>query len=310
MSRSSRPLFGAAMALALATPPILRAQTIAGPAAAPAAAADAAPQISTAASPSSPPGASAPPSPTAPALSAICTDRPTKSNYACTVDQGHVQYESDLVNASILRLNGVTTAAYIVVNPTLKYGLTSNIDLEANISPAEIVRTHDDIGGGHTIAGVSDLYLRLKYAFLNAEGGNLQATILPYVKAPTARPGIGNGVVEGGAVMPVNYKLTPILTLTIDPEVDVLKDSTGGGRHVNTAQLINLGISLPHNFTLYGELWGDWNFDPAGTVRQYSADAAIAYGVTNYLQLDAGLNFGLNRYTPGVQAYVGVSQKF
>ena len=214
------------------------------------------------------------------------------------------------MNASFLRLNGVTTNTYIVVNPTLKYGLTSNIDIEANISPAEIVRTRDDTSGERTIAGVGDLYLRLKYAFLNVQGGALQATILPYVKAPTARPGIGNGVVEGGAILPVNYKLTSLLTLTIDPEVDFYKNTYGGGRHVNTAQLINLGVTLPYNVTLYGEFWGDWNFDPAGTVKQYSSDIAIAYGVTNSLQLDGGLNFGLNRYTPGVQAYVGVSQKF
>jgi hypothetical protein len=130
------------------------------------------------------------------------------------------------------------------------------------ISPAEIVRTHDALGDDRTIEGVSDLYLRLKYQFLNAEGGNLQATILPCVKAPTARLGIGNGAVEGGAIMPVNYKLNSILTLTVDPEVDFYKDSTGSGRHLNTPQLVNLGLSLPDNVTVYGELWGDWNFDP------------------------------------------------
>ena len=117
-------------------------------------------------------------------------------------------------------------------------------------------------------------------------------------------------MVEGGLILPVNYKLNSFLLLTTAPEVDFYKDALGGEHHANTAQLINLAISLPKNFTLYTELWGDWNFDPAGTVRQYSADTAIAYGVTPCLQLDAGINFGLNRYTPGVQAYVGVSQKF
>ena len=94
----------------------------------------------------------------------ICTDRPTKANYACTVDAGRFQYESDIVNGSFLRLNGVTTDTYLVVNPTLKYGVTSNIDVEANVSPAEIVRTHDKFGEGRTIAGVSDLYLRCRAA--------------------------------------------------------------------------------------------------------------------------------------------------
>ena len=290
------------MTLTLASPLTLRAETATDATAPPAATADASMQSPTTAAPSVPAAANA--------LGAICTDRPTKSNYACTVDAGHFQYESDLVNGSFLHLNGTTTDTYLVVNPTLKYGLSSKIDIEANLSPAGIVRTRDSSGEDRTLGGVSDLYLRLKYQFLNAQGGTLQATILPYLKAPTARPGLGDGVVEGGAIAPINYKLTPILTLTIDPEVDFYKDSTGGGRHVNTAQLVNLGVSLPKAFTLYGELWGDWNFDPAGAVTQYSADMALACGVTPYLQLDAGLNFGLNRYTPGVQAYVGLSQKF
>jgi hypothetical protein len=244
------------------------------------------------------------------ALSSICTDRPTKSNYACTVDAGHFQYEADIVNESSLRSNGVTTDTWLVLNPTLKYGLSSSVDVEANFSPLEIIRTNSALTGSQTVTGVSDLYLRLKYEFLNSDNGDLQATILPYVKAPTAPTNIGNGVVEGGLIMPVNYKLTDTLILTTVPEVDAYKDAIGEGRHFNTAQLVNLGLSLPGNFTLYGELWGDWNFDDAGTVRQYSADTAIAYGITPYLQLDAGLNFGLNRYTARTQAYIGVSQKF
>ena len=187
--------------------------------------------------------------------------------------------------------NGVTTDTWLIVNPTLKYGLAPNVDVEANFSPLEIVRTHDNSGNGQTLTGVSDLYVRMKYEFLNPDGGNLQATILPYVKAPTARIGIGNGAVEGGLILPVNYEINSMLTLTTVPEVDFLKDAIGNGRHVNTAQLINLGISLPHGFTLYGELWGDWNFDPAGTTRQFSADTALAYGVTPYLQLDVGAQF-------------------
>lgn len=245
-----------------------------------------------------------------PALSSICTDRPTKSNYACTVDAGHFQYEADIFNGSFLRLDGITTDTWLIVNPTLKYGLSPTVDVEAAFSPLAIARTHDSAGNGQTLTGVSDLYLRLKYEFLNSDGGNIQATILPYIKAPTARIGIGNGAVEGGVLLPVNYKLTDLITLTTVPEIDVYKDAIGNGRHVNTAQLINVGVSLPHGFTLYGELWGDWNFDPAGTLRQFSADAALAYGVTPYLQLDVGLNFGLNKYTPGAQAYVGLSQKF
>ncbi len=245
----------------------------------------------------------------APSLSAICTDRPTKANYACTVDAGHFQYEADAFNGSFFRLNGVTTDTYLASNPTVKYGVTSNLDIEANLSPLEVVHTSGRSGDTRTLAGVGDLVLRAKYLLVSTPGGTLQASITPYVKAPTARIGIGDGVVEGGALLPINYKLSDALILTTVPEVDALLDSTGGGRHLNTAQLVNIGYTV-QRFTLYGELWGDWNFDPAHTIKQYSADFAVAYAVTSELQLDTGVDIGLNRQTAGIQAYVGVSQKF
>ncbi len=221
-----------------------------------------------------------------------------------------MQYEADVFNSAFLRLNGVTTDTYLVTNPTLKYGVTSNLDIEANLSPLEIVRISDKGGEDRILAGVGDLILRLKYMYLDLGGGKLQAAAIPYVKAPTARIGIGNGVVEGGTILPVNYKLTDAIILTTVPEIDALLDSTGGGRHVNTAQLVNVGVSFPPHLTFYAELYGDWNFDPVHTTRQYSADFALAYGGDGELQLDTGVNLGLNRQTAGAQVYVGVSQKF
>ena len=295
-------LFGSALALA-AAPLAARAQTVAPdtPGATPLV------QAQDAQGP-----ASAPAVPGAPSteLSAICTDRPTKSNAACTVDAGHFQYETDLFNGSFLRLGGVTTDTYLVTNPTLKYGLSKTVDVEVNIAPYEVVRTHDKFGATSTLGGVGDLYLRLKWNLYNSADSRWSFAALPYVKAPTARSAIGDAAVEGGMIFPINYKLTDKITLTTAPELDAYKDSDSTGRHFNSAQLINVGYSLPHSVTVYGELYGDWNHDPVRSVRQYSADTAVAWGITKFLQVDAGLNFGLNKYTPGVQAYFGVSQKF
>ena len=242
-------------------------------------------------------------------LPAICTDRPTKSNYACTVEPDHFQYEADIANYATYNAGGVTTQTWIAVNPTLKYGLTPDIDIEANFSPFVSVHSHEQSGAHATVTGVSDLYLRMKYAFANIDDGAFQATLLPYIKVPTAKLGIGNEAVEGGLILPVNYKLSDTVTLTTVPEIDFFKNALDDGRHANTAQLINVGWALPGNFTLYGELWGDWNFDPTGTVTQLSADTALAYGVTPYLQLDVGLNVGLNKNTPDLQGYIGIAQK-
>lgn len=305
VSRFSRPLFAGVAFAFLAVPVVAQAQAAPdtppsapanGPASAPA---------SAAASDAAPAAASA----TSTELPAICTDRPTKSNAACAVETGHIQYEADIFNGSFLRLHGTTTDVYLATNPTLKYGVFRDVDIEANIAPYEVVRT-SNASGSTTLGGVGDLFLRVKWNFYNTADGKLSIGAIPYVKAPIARAGIGNGEVEGGFLMPINYKLTDKITLTTVPEVDDFKDAAGTGRHLNTAQLVNVGYSLPHNVTVYGELYGDWNLDPSGTIRQYTADVAAAWGLTKYLQVDAGLNFGLNRYAPGVQAYFGVSQKF
>ena len=46
------------------------------------------------------------------------------------------------------------------------------------------------------------------------------------------------------------------------------------------------------------------------TARPPPADASVAFLPRNDLQLDAGANFGLNRETPDVELYAGVSKRF
>ena len=75
-------------------------------------------------------------------------------------------------------------------------------------------------------------------------------------------------------------------------------------------QVINLGAALNDKLSLSAELWGRWDWDPSGTGKQASADGSIAYLVSNKLQLDAGANFGLNKQTPDVELYTGVSILF
>ena len=75
---------------------------------------------------------------------------------------------------------------------------------------------------------------------------------------------------------------------------------------------ISLSRPLSKTVTGFIELWGDENFEPSGHVTQASFDLAGAWIPTKRpnFQLDGGVNLGLNNQTPGVQAYVGVSQRF
>ena len=236
----------------------------------------------------------------------ICTDRPTKSNVVCTVPAGSLQIESDVVNWTRNTDAGVRTDLVYYTNPYLKYGLGPTTDLEVNIAPYVTARTTE--GGAHEkIGGVGDLYVRLKQQIVGS--GKVQVALIPYVKAPTAKLGLGNKRWEGGVAVPILFSLPAGITLNFGPEVDILADGDRHGRHAQLVSLANLSKSFG-KATVYVEFWNAQNFDPAATVHQYSADVAAAYLLGPTLQLDAGANFGLNRYTADAQVYVGLSTRF
>jgi len=257
------------------------------------------------------PGQTRPPLANVPTSSAadapICTDRPTKSNFACTVPKGKWQVESDLYNYSRLTADGVTTEAQLFTSPVLKYGISDSADVNIAWVPYARVTT-EAAGVRDTVDGVGDVVLRVKQRFTPTDR-QLQFSLIPYVKLPTAPRGIGNREWEGGVIAPTNLALPGSVTLTVVPSLDLLADADGSGRHVQLTGLVNIGKQIGRT-TLYGELWTSQNFDPAGTIRQYSADFAVAHLLNDELQIDVGGNFGLNKATPDAQLYVGISARW
>jgi hypothetical protein len=107
----------------------------------------------------------------------------------------------------------------------------------------------------------------------------------------------------------MNYSVPGGWTITLGPQLDVLADFDGDGHHLGLTGLVNLAKQIGA-FTLYNELWTSQNFDPSGTVRQYSYDVSLAWLPKPVLQFDIGANIGLNAATPDLVAYVGVSTRF
>lgn len=238
----------------------------------------------------------------------ICTDRPTKGTAACTVPEGRVQIESDLIFWSRTSAGPARTDVLLYGNPTIKYGIGPDTDVQANIAP--LVDVRESVGGvTRSRTGSGDLTLRLKQRVTFATS-RVQAAIVPSVKLPTAERGIGNGEWEGGIAVPVQVPLGTA-TVTLVPQLSLLADALEpGDRHFEFQGVASVGYPIAERATLAVELWTSQDWDPAGTVRQYSADTAIAYLVNDDFQLDLGGNFGLNRATPDVQLYAGLSKRF
>lgn len=238
---------------------------------------------------------------------AICTDRPTKANSTCTVPAGKWQVEADIVNYTNFDVGGVRAETTLFTNPTLKFGIDDRSDLQVTWSPQVRIETH--VGGlSDDISGPGDVLVRYKRR-LTADDAAWGVSVIPFVKIPTARRGIGNREFEGGVALPIGTSVNGY-SVTFGPEVDVLLDADGDGYHAALINLVNVAHPLNDRVTMIGELWMANNFDPAGQVNQASADVAFTYAASRTIQLDIGANFGLNSDTPDYQLYAGVSRRF
>lgn len=241
----------------------------------------------------------------------LCPDRPGKDTSACTVDAGHFQLESDVVDGSFQHAGGITTDTWLIADTTFKYGVSDDFDAEIDIPALVIVRSHDSRSGDtQVVAGIGDIVLRAKWAAIGNGGSDFAVALDPFLKLPTARDGIGNGAVEAGAAVPVSLALPEGWSFGTTPEIDLLKDSDDNGRHANLADVVSLGHNVSADVSLGAEVWEDTNFDPIGTTEAWSVDLVAAWLTDKQTQVDAGVNLGLNRNVPGVQAYCGYSRRF
>jgi Putative MetA-pathway of phenol degradation len=239
----------------------------------------------------------------------ICPTRPGKSTAPCTVAAGHFQIETGLADWSVQNSGGERDTSFAIGETTFKYGLTDRSDIELDVTPRE--RSTSRAGGvHHSISGFGDLIASYKQELTSPDAA-LQVTVLPFVKIPTANHNVGNGKWEGGLLLPILSGIgkSPF-SINLTPEFDWAADADGQGHHAAMAQVASLGFQASSKLSLSAEIWGQWDWDPSGTIRQYSADGSVAYLVGKDLQLDAGANFGLNKETPDIELYTGVSVRF
>jgi hypothetical protein len=235
----------------------------------------------------------------------ICADRPGKGTGTCTVPAGHWQVETGLADWTLQKGGGERDTLVVLGETTVKFGLTERSDIAVDVTPWQRAKS-----GVDRASGFGDVTISYKHR-LTAPDAAVEVAVLPFVKAPTAKHSLGNGKWEGGLLIPIGYAIpgSP-LGLGLTPEIDWVADADGRGHHAAMAQVAGLGWQASERLNLSAEIWGQWDWDPAGTTRQASVDGAAAYLVGDSVQLDAGANVGLNRVTPDVEIYGGVSKRF
>lgn len=247
--------------------------------------------------------------PAAAADDPICADRPGKSTPTCTVAPNHWQVETGLADWSLQKGGGERATSLALGETTFRIGLTDRSEFQVDVMPWQ--RATDTVGAiRRRASGVGDLKI-LYLQRLTAGEAPVELAVMPMVKIPTAKHSLGNGRVEEGVLIPVDMNIgkTP-LSLGFTPEIDWAADADGHGHHAAMAQVASLGWQATNKLSLSAELWGQWDWDRAGTTREESVDGSVAYLVNKDLQLDGGANLGLNRNTPDVELYAGVAKRF
>lgn len=238
-------------------------------------------------------------------LREFCADRPGKATPPCILDAGHAQLEVGLADAAFQRARGVHEDVYTLGAGELRLGMTSRLEAEAAWAPLIV----DHLRGAEERTGGGDLTLGLRGALTPPDAEGPAVSLQGFVTAPTATHGLGAGGWTGGLRLPASIPLGGNVALGLAPEMDVLRDGQGGGVHVAWAAAA--GLSRAFDKTTLGlEAWGAIGDGPSHVSRQASADLTAALAVGADAQLDAGVNLGLTRATPGLELYVGIARRF
>lgn len=243
-------------------------------------------------------------------LRPLCADRPGKATPPCILDAGHVQLEVGLVDFATTRDPAGRVDAYELGAFELRRGLTRRTEVELAWAPLVVTRARRP-GGDLRSTGVGDLTVGLRTAITDPDAEGWAMSVEPFVTAPTATHGLGAGGWTGGVLLPIAAPLPGGAGATVTPQLQMLRDAGGGGTHL--AWSAAAGVAEPIGSASLGlELWAAVDDDPAGATTQASVDLTAAWTPQDApnLQLDGGVNAGLNRETPQVELYVGVTRRF
>jgi hypothetical protein len=112
-------------------------------------------------------------------------------------------------------------------------------------------------------------------------------------------------------ILPMAFALPDGFGLGVSPQADIVPNASGRGSHGAYSAAVGLSHAVGP-LSAGVELWGSVDDDPAGRTTQASLDWMADYVPKAHanLQLDAGIDLGLNRNTPDVEIAVGVARRF
>jgi Putative MetA-pathway of phenol degradation len=251
-------------------------------------------------------------------LRGMDTDRPNVTNTPHTIDAGHLQIETGVIDYTYFRddspRENVREDDFDFGEFNFRLGVLNNLEINAVVDAYDLDQTHDYYADSISRAGsFGDTVLGGKLNLWGDESGDdvweTALAIQPQFKFPTARDTVGNGRFEFAVIAPFLMNLPAGFHLGLQPGVSYERNSS------NTGYVTGFPSSISVDRVVVGDLdiYLEYACDPTTERRvetEQTIDVGGTYPLTDNIVLDTGVNFGLNNASNNIEVLAGISVRF
>ena len=252
------------------------------------------------------------------ALRPMDTDRPNVTNTPHTIDAGHLQIETGLVDYAHFcdPASGSDDSSDMLVLGRMNFRLGLLDRLEANlvVDARDFLWNRDNLARTKTaINGPGDVIAGGKLNLWGDNGSDAPwATALalqPQVKIPAAPDMLGNGHPEYFVGLPFLVNLVDGFHLGLQTVVSQERNLANTGYVTGSENSASLDRVFFEKFDIYLE-YASHVTTERGAKSQQTVDLGTTYPMTDDIVLDTGINVGLNRASRAVEWLAGFSVRF
>jgi hypothetical protein len=241
----------------------------------------------------------------------FCPDRPGLGTPPCTIDPGHFDVEVGLADWTLDRAPDARTDTVQLGQLLVRIGLTESLEAQLGWTAFGHVRTRDRATGAvDKGSGVGDVTIALRQNLSNPDGSGFSVALMPYATLPTGNQVLGAGDWSAGVLVPLSYDLGETVQIGLTGRAEAAADEDRDGHHLAYGGVAGISLSLSKALDATFEISADRDEDPSGHSTQWLAGLSAGWMAKDDLQLDAGVNIGLDASAPDLELYVGVSRRF
>ncbi len=218
-------------------------------------------------------------------LEALVTDRPDATESSETVARGRFQLETGYTFARVEDVRTHTFGEFL-----LRIGVHDNVELRLGLNSYALVR-----GGALRADGLENLGLGVKVRVLSGGGvGHARPTIaiLAGTSIPTGSADVNASSAHPEARIAAAWDLSEVVSLSTNLIWASIKDDVLDERLSEWGVSLALGYGLSDRWAAYLEYFGA--YPSGGRDTESFVNSGLTYLLSNDLQLDARVGYGLN----------------